>query len=147
MNITRAQFAATAVKLYEAMAPNGEKIAPAADNPFTDTSDPMVLQAAAAGFVYGITEDTFAPDSLVTREQAAAMLSRVFTKLGGEIPEESATTFSDDSLVESYAKSAVAFMSGKGIVSGRGENRFDPKGNASVQEALSIALRMYKNLK
>ena len=147
VNITRAQFAATAVKLYEAMAPNGEKIAPAADNPFTDTSDPMVLQAAAAGFVYGITEDTFAPDSLVTREQAAAMLSRVFTKLGGEIPEESATTFSDDSLVESYAKSAVAFMSGKGIVSGRGENRFDPKGNASVQEALSIALRMYKNLK
>lgn len=147
VNITRAQFAATAVKLYEAMAPNGEKIAPAADNPFTDTSDPMVLQAAAAGFVYGITEDTFAPNSLVTREQAAAMLSRVFTKLGGEIPEESATTFSDDSLVEGYAKSAVAFMSGKGIVSGRGENRFDPKGNASVQEALSIALRMYKNLK
>lgn len=147
VNITRAQFAATAVKLYEAMAPNGEKIAPAADNPFTDTDDPMVLQAAAAGFVYGITEDTFAPNSLVTREQAAAMLSRVFTKLGGEIPEESATTFSDDSLVEGYAKSAVAFMSGKGIVSGRGENRFDPKGNASVQEALSIALRMYKNLK
>lgn len=146
-NITRAQFAATAVKLYEAMAPNGGKIAPAAENPFTDTSDPVVLQAAAAGFVYGITEDTFAPNSLVTREQAAAMLSRVFTKLGGEIPATGATSFADDSAISNYAKSAVAFMSDKGVVSGRGENRFDPKGSASVQEALSIALRMYKNLK
>lgn len=144
-NITRAQFAATAVKLYEAM--SGKKAAPAEENPFTDTSDPVVLQAAALGFVYGVTDDAFAPNELVTREQAAAMLSRVYTKLGGEIPEESATPFADDADVEGYAKSAVAFMSSKGIVSGVGNNSFNPKGNASVQEALSIALRMFKNLK
>ena len=145
VNITRAQFAATTVKLYEAM--SGEKAAPAAENPFTDTSDPVILQAAELGFVYGITDDTFAPGSLVTREQAAAMLSRVYTKLGGEIPQVTATSFTDDGGISSYAKSSVAFMAEKGIVSGKGENRFDPGGSASVQEALSIALRMYKNLK
>ena len=144
-NITRAQFAATTVKLYEAM--SGEKAAPAAENPFTDTSDPVILQAAELGFVYGITDDTFAPGSLVTREQAAAMLSRVYTKLGGEIPQVTATSFTDDGGISSYAKSSVAFMAEKGIVSGKGENRFDPGGSASVQEALSIALRMFKNLK
>ena len=145
VNITRAQFAATTVKLYEAM--SGEKAAPAAENPFTDTSDPVILQAAELGFVYGITDDTFAPGSLVTREQAAAMLSRVYTKLGGEIPQVTATSFTDDGGISSYAKSSVAFMAEKGIVSGKGENRFDPGGSASVQEALSIALRMFKNLK
>lgn len=145
VKITRAQFAATTVKLYEAM--SGEKAAPAAENPFTDTSDPVILQAAELGFVYGITDDTFAPGSLVTREQAAAMLSRVYTKLGGEIPQVTATSFTDDGGISSYAKSSVAFMAEKGIVSGKGENRFDPGGSASVQEALSIALRMFKNLK
>ncbi len=145
VKITRAQFAATTVKLYEAM--SGEKVPAAAENPFTDTSDPVILQAAELGFVYGITDDTFAPDSLVTREQAAAMLSRVYTKLGGEIPQVTATSFTDDGGISSYAKSSVAFMAEKGIVSGKGENRFDPGGSASVQEALSIALRMFKNLK
>ena len=145
VNITRAQFAATTVKLYEAM--SGEKAAPAAENPFTDTSDPVILQAAELGFVYGITGDTFAPGRLVTREQAAAMLSRGYTKLGGEIPQVTATSFTDDGGISSYAKSSVAFMAEKGIVSGKGENRFDPGGSASVQEALSIALRMFKNLK
>ncbi len=145
VNITRAQFAATTVKLYEAM--SGEKVPAAAENPFTDTSDPVILQAAELGFVYGITEDNFAPDSLVTREQAATMLSRIYTKLGGEIPQVTATSFTDDGGISSYAKSSVAFMAEKGIVSGKGENRFDPGGSASVQEALSIALRMFKNLK
>lgn len=145
VNITRAQFAATAVKLYEAM--SGKKASAVSENPFTDTTDPMILQAADLGFVYGVSEDTFAPNALVTREQAAAMLSRVYTKLGGEIPAVTATSFADDSGISNYAKSSVAFMADKGIVSGRGENRFDPSGNASVQEALSIALRMFKNLK
>ena len=146
VSITRAQFAATAVKLYEAMAPNGEKIAPAAENPFTDTSDPDVLRAAAAGFVSGMGEGTFAPDAQVTREQAASMLSRVYTKLGGEIPAAGATSFGDDAAIGGWARDAVAFMSGKGIVSGDGTN-FNPGGSATIEQALSIALRMYKNLK
>ena len=134
------------IKLFEAMAPNGEKIAPAAENPFTDTNDPDVLRAAAAGFVSGIGDGKFAPDSPVTREQAAVMLSRVYTKLGGEVPALDATSFVDDASIGDWAKSAVAFMSGKGIVGGDGTN-FSPKGSATIEQALSIALRMYKNLK
>lgn len=145
VSITRAQFAATAVKLYEVM--SGEKIAPAANNPFTDTSDPDVLRAAAAGFVNGVTDTTFAPDALVTREQAATLLSRVYTKLGGEIPQVSNTAFADDTSVSGYAKSAVAFMADKDIVSGVGENQFNAKGSASIEQALIIALRMLDNLK
>ena len=145
VNITRAQFAATAVKLYEAM--SGQRVPAAVANPFADTNDAAVLQAAELGFVYGVTEDTFAPEALVTREQAASMLSRVYTKLGGEIPAAGATTFADDSAIGGWARDAVAFMSGKEIVNGMGENRFEPASGAAIQQALVIALRMFQNLK
>ncbi len=146
VNITRAQFAVMAVQLYEAMAPNGEKIAPAAENPFTDTSDPDVLRAAAAEFISGVGGGSFAPDLPLNREQAASILSRVYAKLGGEIPEVDATSFADDGSISGWAKSTVAFMSGKGIVSGDGAN-FSPKGQTTIEQALSISLRMFKNLK
>ncbi|MCI9156218.1 MAG: S-layer homology domain-containing protein [Lawsonibacter sp.] len=147
VNITRAQFAAVAVKLYEAMAPNGEKIAPAAENPFTDTDDPDVLRAAAMGFVGGVGGGRFDPNALVTREQAAVMLSSVYTKLGGEIPVVEATSFADDGDVASWARNAVAFMNSKEIITGVGDNRFSPKGDASIEQALLIALKMCETLK
>lgn len=143
-NITRAQFAAVSVRLYEAM--SGTFAPAAAGNPFTDTNDPAVLQAAELGFVYGVTETSFEPNRLVTREQAAAMLARVHTKLGGKIPEVAATAFADDSAIGGWAKDAVAFMSGYGIVSGVGDNKFNPGGSATIEQALSISLRMYNNL-
>ena len=38
-------------------------------------------------------------------------------------------------------------MNAKGIISGVGDNRFDPQGNASIEQALSISLRMFEKLK
>lgn len=143
-NITRAQFAA-AVKLYEAM--SGQKAPAAGASPFSDTSDTAVIQAEALGIVSGVGGGRFAPDALVTRQEAAAMLSRVYTRLGGTIPEAAATAFADNVKVSGWARDAVAFMSDKGIVSGVGNNSFDPSGNASIEQALAIALRMFDNLK
>lgn len=145
VSITRAQFAATAVKLYEAM--SGQKAPAAGESPFIDTSDPAVIQAQALGIVSGVGDGKFAADALVTREQAAAMLSRVYTNLGGNIPEVAGTTFDDNGEVSDWARDAVAFMADKGIVSGVGNNSFDPLGNASIEQALVIALRMFDNLK
>ena len=75
------------------------------------------------------------------------MLSRVYTKLGGEIPEATAIAFADNDKVSSWALDAVAFMSSKEIMNGVGGNRFDPTGNASIEQAMAIALRMFENLK
>lgn len=144
-NITRAQFAAATVKLYAAM--SGKTVPAAKENPFTDTKDPAVLQAAEMNFVSGMGDGTFAPDALVTREQAASMLARVYEKLGGRISAVTATSFADNSSVSAWARNSVAFMSDKGIVSGVGNNRFDPQGSASIEQALSISLRMLENLK
>lgn len=75
-DITRAQFAALAVKLYEAM--SGQKTVAPSKNPFQDTEDPEVLKAYDLGIVAGLSADTFGGDQLVTREQAAVMLANVY---------------------------------------------------------------------
>ena len=145
VNITRAEFAAVAVELYEAM--SGEEAPAPGENPFSDTDDPVVLQANVLGIVNGKGEGKFAPTDPVTRQEAALMLSRVYTKLGGEIPQVEGTTFADNGEISNWAMDAVAFMAGKEIVNGVGGNKFDPQGNASIEQALIIALRMFENLK
>lgn len=151
-NISRRRFAHIAVTLYELM--SGQKAPEITDtwkvSPFTDSLyDAVVVQAYQLGIVNGTNAEgtLFDPDGLVTREQAAVMLARVYEKLGGTIPTTSATTFADDSTVSGYAKSAVAFMADKGIVGGVGDNQFNPQGNCKCEEALVIALRMLETLK
>ena len=142
--ITRAQFAALAVKLYEAM--SGETAPAPGENPFSDTSDPVVIQANALGIVKG-SGGKFRPDDLVTRQEVALMLCRVYTKLGGTIPQAADTSFADNSEISPWAglKDAIAFMADKRIVMGSG-GWFRPKGNASIQEAIVIARRMFETL-
>ena len=144
VNITRAQFAALSVELYEAM--SGETALAPGESPFSDTDDPAVIQANALGIVNGKGDGKFMPSDPVTRQEAALMLSQVYAKLGGEIPKVEAAAFADRDKVASWAVDAVAFMSDNKIVSGKGDNQFDPLGSASIQEALIIALRMTQNL-
>ena len=144
VNITRAEFAAVAVELYEAM--SGDTAPAPGESPFKDTTDPVVIQANALGIVNGKGDGVFAPADPVTRQEAALMLSRVYTRLGGELPQVESTTFADNGDVAAWARDAVAFMSGREIVNGVGDNKFAPTGSASIEQALIIALRMVEKL-
>lgn len=147
--VTRAEFAAIAVSLYEAM--TGQIYQCTGESPFTDV-DPdsdnyfWILAAYELKIVNGMTPATFEPDRLVSRQDAALMLARVYERLGGKIPSVSATSFADDAHIRSYARSAVAFLSANDILNGVGGNRFDPKGTATVEQALKIALEMLDKL-
>lgn len=99
------------------------------------------------GIVNGTSATTFSPDNTLTREQAAVMLARVYSKLHGDIPTVTATSFADDGAVSGWAKSGVAFMADKGIVGGVGGNQFAPQQTLSIQEAMTMAVRMLENLK
>ena len=165
-DITRAEFAAVAVKVYEALA-NGEAI-PAVVNPFTDTNDVEVLKAYNIGAVNGTSATTYDPDALLNREQAATMLTRVFKKVsipGWTLPTDSQFTlpytkpaaFADDKDISDWAKDSVYFMAANGIINGVGNNKFAPKNvtteeqatgyaNATREQALLIAVRMVENL-
>ena len=79
VSVTRAQFAATAVKLYEAM--SGQKAPAAGESPFTDTSDPAVIQAQALGIVSGVGDNSFDPLGNASIEQALVIALRMFDNL------------------------------------------------------------------
>jgi hypothetical protein len=150
-NITRGQFAGVAVKLYESM--SGKKIPLPGENkaPFEDIDDIAecddIQKAFAMEFTTGTSATTFSPNSLLNREQAATMLSRVYQKLGGTVSAQASGSFADNSAISPWARDAVYFMSKNGIVQGVGENRFDPQSNAQSQMALVISLRMLQKLK
>ena len=50
---------------------SGKKAPAASENPFTDTTDPVILQAADLGFVSGVGGGKFEPDALVRPTKAA----------------------------------------------------------------------------
>lgn len=150
-SITRGEFAIIAVNLYEAM--SGKEALYTEKDPFTDveTGTAMyeyIMCARDLGIVKGnsTTAKTFGPNQLVSRQDAALMLSRVYEAVGGKIPAGASTTFDDNDKIGSWAMDAVAFMSSKKIINGMGGNRFDPRGNASVEQALKIAVEMMNKL-
>jgi|GEM_PF-662245 len=165
--ITRAEFAAVSVKAYENL--TGKTTSPASSNPFTDTKDAEVLKAYNVGITAGTGATTFDPNTVLNREQAAAMLTRVLK--AAYIPGWTLATdgnftlnftqpakFADDASISGWAKPSVYFMAANGIIAGVGSNTFAPKNTTSAQEAagyanatreqaIVIAARMVGNLK
>lgn len=148
--ISRADFAAISVNVYEAMSGN---IVDAVSDPFRDTNDGSVLKAYSAGIVNGTSDTTFDPDGLLTREQAATMLTRAYKKTvfpGWSLADDqsfrlsytSSGGFSDSGSISGYAAESVDYMSANGVINGVGNNRFDPKSSVTREQAIAIAVRM-----
>jgi len=164
--ITRAEFAAVSVKTYESL--SDTKAVPTATNPFTDCNDTEVLKAFNLGITAGVSATTFEPNRLLSREEAATMLTRVFKKItladwtiqtDNNYPLSYAkpAPFADDAQISNWAKDSVYFMVANEIIRGMGGNRFAPKNttsaeeaqgyaNATREQALIIAVRMVENL-
>lgn len=157
MPINRAEFAAVSVKLYEAL--SGETAVETTENPFTDTEDNEVLKAYELGITSGVTVNSFEPDSLLSREQAATMLARVYTIYSGnEITNNSQMKFNDDADISRWAKDSVYFMVENGVITGMDNNIFAPRNvtpeqeaafyaNSTREQSLAIAKRMYEKFK
>lgn len=147
-NITRREFAATCVKLYEKV--SGKKGTQASNNPFTDTNDAEVLKAYNLGITNGTSETTFSPDALITREQMATMMTRALNKSGVNTTIDVnavSDKFADHDEISTWALDGVYFMSARGVIKGVGENRFNVKGNATREQALAISSRSVTEFK
>lgn len=103
---------------------------------------PYVNWAASKGIVSGTTDTIFAPDSQITREQMAVILKNYAAKLGYTIPKTlEAVTFADNTKISSQVKEAVKSMQQAGILAGKTNNRFDPKGTATRAEVATVLRR------
>ena len=103
---------------------------------------PYVNWAAQTGIVEGVTDTTFAPDTNINREQMAVIMKNYAAKLGYDLPQTlKAVTFADNTQISSWAKDAVKSMQQAGILAGKNENKFDPKGTATRAEVATVLRR------
>lgn len=97
--------------------------------------------AQATGVVTG-TGNGFEPGKDVTREQLVTMLYR-YAQLIGVDSGNSANVahFSDSGNISTYAQGAMRWAVAEGFVSGVGNNKLDPKGNATRAQVAAILTR------
>ena len=106
---------------------------------------PYVNWAAQNGIMDGVTATTFAPDTNINREQMAVIMANYAKKLGYDLPKTlRAVTFADNAQISSWAKNAVKAMQQAGVLAGKANNRFDPKGTATRAEVATVLRRFVK---
>ena len=103
---------------------------------------PYVNWAVSKGIADGTSDTTFSPDSSITREQMAVIMKNYAAKLGYAVPKTlEAATFADNENISSWAKKAVKSMQQAGVLAGKTNNRFDPKGTATRAEVAAVLRR------
>ena len=116
---------------------------------FTDV-DPSAYYTAAVtwassnGLVSGVGEGRFAPDDLVTREQAATILHQAMPLLGLSSTEPDLSVleqFADQGQIADYARPHMAALVSQGLLSGTGDGLI-PKGNLTRAEMASLLYRL-----
>jgi len=138
-SITRSEFTALAVSLYETV--TGTEITGRVT--FTDTNDVNVEKMAYLDVVRGVGGGRFNPDGLLTRQEAAAMLSRLIGVIETPMRNHPAT-FADGDSISGWATDYVGQMRLFGIMGGVGGNRFDPHGRYTIEQSITTMLRVFQ---
>lgn len=141
--ITRAEFCALSEKLMTAQGYTFPKLT--GENPFTDTDEESVRRLAAAGVVTGRGDKLFVPGDPISREEAATMLYRLTNTPAlptSYADQRTAYAFADDTEISVWAKEPVSFCYQNKVMTGTGENKFDPLGTYTVEQAAITMLRL-----
>lgn len=155
--ITRSSFTDLAVQMLEAI--HGSSLTDNVnldDSPFTDVYSYGVTWAALNGIIQGTSPTTFSPNALITREQAATLLLKLYDKAleikaaqtaGSSVSQPnsaSAAVFADDSRIASWARSSVYQAVGLKLMNGTGSNQFTPKGNLTYEQTFLIMENVFE---
>ena len=119
-------------------------------NSFTDVQNdsfyhPYIEWAYSKGVVYGIGDETFAPDKSITREEMAVIFERYAKVMGCKIPvTREASVYEDKEQIGTEYRESVKAMQQAGIMMGIDGNKFNPKGNATRAEVSAMLSRYIK---
>jgi alpha-tubulin suppressor-like RCC1 family protein len=145
--VTRAQFMAMLVR-----AMNTTKESQAS---FRDISEggwfyPELRKAVSDGIITGYKDGTVRPNTPVTREQVATMVSRAMVVKGkagvltSSEAESAISAYSDRPLVSNWAKLDVGLAVNSGILTGKSSRLLAPLSGASRAEAIVMIARFWK---
>lgn len=122
------------------------------ENVFTDVAEgsyyeDAITWASENGIVSGYSENTFAPDDDITREQLASILYRYASFKGADLAASTdISRYSDASEVSEYAVAAVEWAVAKELINGTGESELSPKGTAQRCQTAAILHRFNESV-
>jgi len=103
---------------------------------------PYIEWARENSIVLGIGENKFAPDLIITRQDLAVIIVRYMDYGKIDVPmTRMIAVFADSSQISAYADNAVQVMVNAGIMTGKPNNIFDPKGSATRAEVAAVLHR------
>lgn len=106
---------------------------------------PYIVTAHKLKVTNGISADQFGVGQPVTRQDMAVFMENSLKAMGKAYAQKEYThTFADDYQIADYAKSAVKMFAGEGVLNGKGDNMFDPTGNATRAEAAKVLYTLLK---
>ena len=93
---------------------------------------PVIAQAKAAGYISGYADGGIHPESNITRQEAAVIISRIKSLAG---PADS-LSFTDTAAIASWSKPAVSAVFAAKVMSGYPDGSFKPQAQIKRAEAL-----------
>ena len=121
--------------------------APKGKNSFTDVATgkwyaDAITWTAENGIFAGYGKDKFGPDDPITREQLAAIFYRYADYKGYDLTVKgNLDKFKDADKITDYAKTAMQWAVGNGLVKGKSGNLLDPQGTATRAEIAAMLHR------
>lgn len=142
--VTRAMFATMLTKVH--LCANGDEVIGGRDR-FSDVPADNIYAAninwcAERGIVAGSGDGLFLPNNAITREDLAVILYSYAAQSGyptaakGEL-----SSFTDGAAVSGYAKEAVSWAVGAGMLSGKPDGSLDPSGTATRAQMVTILIQ------
>ncbi|MBO9598658.1 MAG: S-layer homology domain-containing protein [Cohnella sp.] len=136
-SITRAEFAVILNRVFDIQGGNSSGVV--LNDIGGSWAKNAIQNLITVGIIHGYEDGTFRPDNTITREEMVVMISRILN-INNVPMDTSKGNFND--LNGSYAVDEIQAVAQAGVLSGRGNGIFDPKGNATRGEALQIILNM-----
>jgi len=90
--------------------------------------------AVCAGYVSGYEDNTIRPNNLITRQEAAKIISTVYDL----IESNSVLNFKDEGQIDSWAKNYIIAVNSNGVMNGYNDNTFRPTQNITRAEMAKI---------
>ncbi len=106
---------------------------------------PYVAWAVKNGIVKGVSENEFAPEKAITRQEMAVLLSRYAEYANISLKKTGTSDFKDSSSISEWAKDAVTEMAEAGLIEGTGDGIFAPLKTATRAQVAVLLVRFAEN--
>ena len=108
-----------------------------------------VAWASKSGFVNGVGDNKFSPESEITREDLATIIYRYVKAHGKSFIDNPLfqLEYNDKDEIADYAYDPICYLTMNGVLVGKGDNRVDPKGLATRAETAKILKKVSELLK